>query len=70
MGRWKIGSDFCRYVTLGEYRCGVRFPPVAQMLAVLNTVALSLMDLHQVSNVAHQIRCFVSHPDEALPWIR
>jgi len=26
----------------------VRFPPVAQMLAVLNTVVLSLMDLHEV----------------------
>jgi predicted transposase YbfD/YdcC len=31
-----------RDVTLGEDRCGVRFPPVAQMLAVLNTVVLSL----------------------------
>jgi predicted transposase YbfD/YdcC len=57
-----------RDVTLGEDRCGVRFPPVAQMLAVLNTVILSLMDLHQVANVARQIRRFVSHPDEALAW--
>jgi hypothetical protein len=39
------------------------------MLAVLNTVVLSLMDLHQVSNVARQIRRFVSHPDEALAWV-
>ena len=30
-----------RDVTLGEDRCGVRFPPVAQMLAVLNTVVLA-----------------------------
>ncbi len=41
-----------RDATLGEDRCGVRFPPVAQMLAVLNSVVLSLMDLHQVPNVA------------------
>jgi predicted transposase YbfD/YdcC len=58
-----------RDVTLGEDRCGVRFPPVAQMLAVLNTVVLSLMDLHQVPNVARQIRRFVSHPHEALAWV-
>jgi predicted transposase YbfD/YdcC len=57
-----------RDVTLGEDRCGVRFPPVAQMLAVLNTVVLSLMDFHQVANVARQIRRFASHPDEALAW--
>ena len=58
-----------RDVTLGEDRCGVRFPPVAQMLAVLNTVVLSLMDLHQVPNVARQLRRFASHPDEALDWV-
>ncbi len=40
------------------------------MLAVLNTLILSLMDLHQVPNVARQIRRFVSHPDEALAWVR
>ena len=57
-----------RDVTLGEDRCGVRFPPVAQMLAVLNTVVLSLMDFHHVTNVARQIRRFVSYPDEALAW--
>lgn len=27
----------------------MRLPPVAQMLAVLNSVVLSLMDLHQVA---------------------
>jgi predicted transposase YbfD/YdcC len=58
-----------RDVTLGEDDCGVRLPPVAQMLAVLNTVVLSLMDLHQVPNVARQLRRFSSHPDEALAWV-
>lgn len=58
-----------RDVTLGEDRCGVRVPPVAQMLAVLNPLVLSLMDLHQISNVARQIRRFASHPDEALVWL-
>lgn len=55
-------------VTLGEDLCGVRVPPVAQMLAVLNSLVLSLMDFHQVSNVARQIRRFASHLDEALAW--
>jgi hypothetical protein len=69
--RWLVenGLHFRRDVTLGEDRCGVRFPPVAQMLAVLNTVVLSLMDVHRVSNVARQIRRFSSHPDEALAWV-
>ena len=58
-----------RDVTLGEDDCGVRFPPVAQMLAVLNTVVLSLMDLHHIPNVARQLRRFASHPDEALAWV-
>jgi predicted transposase YbfD/YdcC len=58
-----------RDVTLGEDRCGVRVPSVAQMLAVLNSLVLSLMDLHQISNVARQIRRFSSHPDEALAWL-
>lgn len=58
-----------RDATLGEDRCGVRCPPVAQMLAVLNTVVLSLMDAHHVTNVARQIRRFASHPDEALAWL-
>jgi hypothetical protein len=30
---------------------------------------LSLMDLHQISNVARQIRRFSSHPEEALTWV-
>lgn len=55
-----------RDVTLGEDRCGVRFLPVAEMLAVLNTAVLSLMDLQQVSNVARQLRRFSAHSREAL----
>ncbi len=58
-----------RDVTLGEDRCGVRFPPVAQMLAVLNTLVLALMDAHQVTNVTRQLRRFASYPDEALAWV-
>jgi predicted transposase YbfD/YdcC len=58
-----------RDVTLGEDRCGVRVPPVAQMLAVLHALVLSLMDVHRVSHVARQIRRFASHPDEALAWL-
>jgi hypothetical protein len=58
-----------RDVTLGEDKCGVRLSPVAQMLAVLNTVVLALMDRHQVTNVARQIRRFVSYPVEALAWV-
>lgn len=58
-----------RDATLGEDRCGVRFSPVAQMLAVLNSLVLALMDVHQVKNVARQLRRFASHPDEALAWV-
>lgn len=58
-----------RDVTLGEDRCGVRLRPVAEMLAVLNTVVLSLMDLYRVSNVARQLRRFSAHPREALAWL-
>lgn len=47
-----------RDATLGEDRCGVRLEPVAPMLAVLNTVVLSLMDAHHVSHVASQLRRF------------
>ena len=39
------------------------------MLAVLNSVVLSLMDLHHVPNVARQRRRFASHPHEALDWV-
>jgi hypothetical protein len=56
-------------VTLEEDGCGVRFPPVAQMLTVLNTVVPSSMDLHQVPHVARQLRRFASHPDKALDWV-
>ena len=70
-GHWAVENRLHgrRDVTLGEDRCGVRVPPVAQMLAVLNSLVLSLMDFHQVSNVARQIRRFASHPDEAIAWL-
>jgi hypothetical protein len=58
-----------RDAILGEDASTIRWLPVAQMLAVLNTVVLSLMDLHHVSQVARQIRRFSSHPDEALDWV-
>lgn len=58
-----------RDVTLGEDRCGIRVPAVAQMFAVLNSLVLSLMDFHHVSNVARQIRRFSSHPEEAVAWL-
>ena len=58
-----------RDVTLGEDRCGVRLASVAELLAVLNTVVLSLMDLQQVSNVARQLRRFSAYPREALAWL-
>jgi hypothetical protein len=56
-------------VTLGEDQYGVRVPSVAQMLAVLNSLVLSLMDLHQVPNMAHRVWHFASHPDEILVWL-
>src|SRR2546421_4981816 len=70
-GHWAVENrlHWRRDATLGEDRCGIRFPPVAQMLAVLNSVVLSLMDLHHVPNVARQRRRFASHPDEALDWV-
>jgi hypothetical protein len=40
-----------------------------EMLAVLNTVVLSFMQVHQVSTVAKQLRRFAFHPEEALPWL-
>jgi hypothetical protein len=38
----------------------------ACLVAVLNTLALSLMDQHREALVARQIRRFASYPDEAL----
>jgi hypothetical protein len=68
-GRAARGKRYDLDATLGEDRCGVRLEPVAEMLAVLNTVVLSLMDLHHVSNVASQLRRFSAHPREALAWV-
>lgn len=58
-----------RDVTLGEDRCGIRVPAVAQMLAALNSLILSLMNFYRVSHAARQIRRFSSHPNDALDWL-
>jgi hypothetical protein len=58
-----------RDALLEEDRCRVRCIPVMEMLAVLNTVVLSLMQAHPVSTVARQLRRFAPHPVEALPWV-
>ncbi|MFL5704234.1 MAG: ISAs1 family transposase [Ktedonobacteraceae bacterium] len=68
---WKVENHlhWRRDAILGEDQCRVRFIPVMEMLAVLNTAVLSLMHLHHVSTVARQLRRFASHPEEALPWV-
>ena len=68
---WKVENHlhWRRDALLGEDRCRVRCRAVMEMLAVLNTVVLSLMNAHQVSTVARQLRRFASHPQEALPWL-
>ena len=68
---WKVENHlhWRRDALLGEDRCRVRCLPVMEMLAVLNTVVLSLMQVHHVSTVARQLRRFASHPEEALPWL-
>lgn len=68
---WKVENHlhWRRDALLGEDRCRVRCIPVMEMLAVLNTVVLSLMNVHQVSTVARQLRRFASHPQEALAWL-
>jgi hypothetical protein len=59
----------CSTDAVGEDRCGVRVPPVAHRLAVLNAFVLSLREFHQMSLLARQIRRFSSHPDETLAWV-
>lgn len=68
---WKVENHlhWRRDALLGEDRCRVRCLPVMEMLAVLNTVVLSLMHLHRISTVARQLRRFASHPEEAFPWL-
>ncbi len=68
---WKVENHlhWRRDALLGEDRCRVRCLPVMEMLAVLNTVVLSLMQVHRVSTVARQLRRFASRPEEALPWL-
>lgn len=68
---WKVENHlhWRRDALLGEDRCRVRAIPVMEMLAVLNTIVLALMNLHRVSPVARQLRRFAWHPEEALPWL-
>ena len=68
---WKVENHLHRRrdALLGEDRCRVRCLPVMEMLAALNTVVLSLMQVHHVSTVARQLRRFAFHPGEALPWL-
>ena len=68
---WKVENHlhWRRDALLGEDRCRVRCAPTMELLAVLNTVVLSLMHLHQVSTVARQLRRFAFHPQEALSWL-
>src|SRR5712664_2357323 len=68
---WKVENQlhWCRDAILGEDRCRVRYIPVMEMLAVLNTTVLSLMHLHHISTITRQIRRFASHPEEALAWL-
>ncbi len=68
---WKVENHlhWRRDAILGEDRCRVRSIPVMEMLAVLNTVVLSLMNIHHISTVARQLRRFSAHPEEAFPWL-
>jgi DDE_Tnp_1-associated/Transposase DDE domain len=68
---WRVENHlhWRRDALLGEDRCRVRCVPVMEMLAVLNTVVLSFMQLHRVSTVAKQLRRFSFHPEEALSWL-
>jgi hypothetical protein len=68
---WKVENHlhWRRDALLGEDRCRVRCVPVMEMLAVLNTVILSLMQVHQVYTVSKQLRRFAFHPEKALPWL-
>jgi predicted transposase YbfD/YdcC len=68
---WKVENHlhWRRDALFSEDRCRVRCIPVMEMLAVLNTIVLSLLNLHHVSTVARQLRRFTFHPQEALPWL-
>ena len=58
-----------RDALLGEDRCRVRCIAVMEMLAVFNTIVLSLMNIHHISKVARQLRYFASHPEATLSWV-
>jgi hypothetical protein len=68
---WKVENHlpWRRDAPLGEDRCRVCCIAVMEMLAALNTVVFSLMQLHLVSTVAKQLRQFAFHPDQALLWL-
>lgn len=55
-----------RDATLREDACTVRQPPVAIILAVLNSAILALLDHCQVTNARMAIRTFAAFPDQAL----
>ena len=52
--------------SLGEDACQTRTGSVPNLLAQLNSTALSLMDRLGVRNVARQMRSFDAHPEQAL----
>jgi predicted transposase YbfD/YdcC len=65
---WQIENRLHRRrdVTLGEDGCTVCTGQVPQVLALVNSAVLSLMDWLGVDNVAAKMRYFNAHPQEAL----
>lgn len=55
-----------RDVTLGEDGCQVALAGAAQVLAILNTALLSLVDRLGVTNLPAKMREFMVHPADAL----
>lgn len=62
---WRIENrlHWRRDVTLGEDGCQTRTGKVPEMLSVLNSVVLSLMDRLGISNMPRQVRIFNAHPE-------
>ncbi len=58
-----------RDVSLGEDACQTRTGPVPSLLAQLNSTVVCLMDRAGVRNVAHQMRYFDAHLDQALALV-
>jgi predicted transposase YbfD/YdcC len=65
---WAIENKlhYRRDGSLGEDACQTRTGAVPNLLAQLNSTALSLMDRLGVRNVARQMRYFDAHPEQAL----